>query len=257
MNADRIRQSIVAFAVLLTLAMNGLANALPLNGQLTGEISNRFKVYFTPAGYVFSIWGLIYLGLIGLGIYQALPSQRTNPRLRQTGYLFAGSCLANIAWLFLWHYEQFPLTLVAMFCVLGSLIAVYLLLGIGQERVSRGESWLIRLPVRIYLGWITVATIANVTILLDWWQWNGWGISPEHWTEIILVVVGIIAGLMSITRRDATYLLVLVWALVGIAVKQDIPAQVTISAWITAAWVMLMGTLAAWRDFRKPLSSFK
>ena len=111
---DITRQILVVLSVIITIVMNFLANALPLNGLNTGEISDRFKVYFVPAGYVFSIWGLIYIGLIAYAIFQALPSQRENPRLRKTGYLAAASGLANIAWLFLWHYEQFPLTQVAM-----------------------------------------------------------------------------------------------------------------------------------------------
>ncbi len=118
MRKDIIRQWVNLLAFGATFALNGLANALPLNGQSTGEISDRFQVYFVPAGYVFSIWGLIYLGLGAFAVYQALPAQREAPRLRRIGYLFALSCLANIAWLFLWHYEQFPLTLVAMLSLL-------------------------------------------------------------------------------------------------------------------------------------------
>ena len=106
MNKDVVRQWLNVLAVLATLVVNGLANALPLNGQNTGAISDRFHVYFVPAGYVFAIWGIIYLGLIGFAIYQVLPAQRENPRLRRSGYSFALSCAANIIWLFLWHYNQ-------------------------------------------------------------------------------------------------------------------------------------------------------
>jgi hypothetical protein len=137
MNRDIIRQVVVGLAVIATIAVNGLANALPLNDQTTGEISDRFQVYFVPASYVFSIWGVIYLGLILYGIYQALPSQRENPRLRRIGYPFALSCLANIAWLFLWHYEYFVLTVLAMVAILLSLIVVYLRLGVGRPRFRR------------------------------------------------------------------------------------------------------------------------
>ena len=126
MNRDVVRQAVVVIATIATMVVNGLANALPLNGQTTGEISARFRVYFVPAGYVFSIWGLIYVGLILYTIYQALPAQREEPRLRSTGYLFALSCLANVAWLILWHYEYFLLTLVAMGALLLLLIAIYL-----------------------------------------------------------------------------------------------------------------------------------
>ena len=116
---DILRQISVIVTILATIVVNGLANALPINGLNTGQISDRFQVYFVPAGYVFSIWGLIYLGLIAFAIFQALPSQRENPRLRETGWWIALGGLANIAWIFLWHYEQFPLTLIAMLVLLG------------------------------------------------------------------------------------------------------------------------------------------
>lgn len=94
--------------VIVALTVNGLANALPLNGKLTGQISDSFAVYFVPAGYVFAIWGIIYIGLLAFGIYQALPSQRTNPRLRSLGYWFALSCLANSVWIFFWQLSTLP-----------------------------------------------------------------------------------------------------------------------------------------------------
>lgn len=114
MNRDILRQVLVIIAAFATIIFNIAANALPLNGLNTGELSDRFQIFFVPAGYVFSIWGLIYLGLIAYAIYQLLPAQRENPRLRSIGYLFILSCLANIAWLFLWHYEVFEFTLIAM-----------------------------------------------------------------------------------------------------------------------------------------------
>lgn len=240
MKKDTLRQSANLLAVIATIVINGLANALPLNGQTTGEISDRFQVYFVPAGYVFSIWGLIYLALVAFAIYQALPSQRDNPRLRSIGYLFAVSCLANIAWLFLWHYEVFPLTLVAMVALLLLLIAIYLRLDIGHARVPATEKWLVHVPFSIYLGWITVATIANVTSLLDYLKWSGWGISPEAWTVIMLVAGVGIASAVSLTRGDVAYMLVIVWAFAGIAIKHAGTPVVATAAWVTMVLVVLM-----------------
>jgi hypothetical protein len=240
MKKDTLRQSVDLLAVIATIAINGLANALPLNGQTTGEISDRFKVYFVPAGYVFSIWGLIYVALIAFAVYQALPAQRDNPRLYRIGYLFALSCVANIAWLFLWHYEVFPLTLVAMLALLLLLIAIYLRLDIGRARVPTAEKWLVHVPFSIYLGWITVATIANVTSLLDYLKWSGWGISPEAWTVIMLVAAVGIASAVSLTRGDVAYMLVIVWALAGIAVKHTGTPVVATAAWVTTALAALM-----------------
>jgi hypothetical protein len=236
---DWIRQISVILTILATIVINVLANALPINGLNTGEISDRFQVYFVPAGYVFSIWGLIYAGLIAFGVFQALPSQRENPRLRATGWWISLGGLANSAWIFLWHYEQFPLTLIAMLVLLATLIVTYLRLGIGRTAVSPAETWAVRVPFSIYLGWITVATVANVTSLLDYLKWDGFGIAPEIWMAIMLAAVLMIAALMNFTRRDVAYTAVILWALVGIAVKHAAVPAVAIPTWLTFGMVAL------------------
>jgi hypothetical protein len=245
---DIVRQVVNVVAVIGTLIVNGLANALPLNGLTTGEISDRFEVYFVPAGYVFSIWGLIYLALIGFAIYQALPAQRENPRLQSVGYLFAFSCAANVAWLFLWHYEQFLWSVMAMVALLLSLILIYLRLGIGRIEVSTAERWLVQVPFSVYLGWVTVATIANVTSVLDYVSWGGWGIAPQMWAVIMLVVGAGIATAVGLTRGDVAYMLVIVWAFVGIAVKHAATPTVAIAAWVMTGLVALaIGASVLWR----------
>ena len=250
MKKQTVRVWINVVAVIATIAINGLANALPLNGLTTGEISDRFDVYFVPAGYVFSIWGVIYLGLIAFAIYQALPSQRDNPRLMRVGILFALSCVANVVWLFLWHYERFPLTLVAMLALLGFLIGVYLRLGIGREEVLGAERWMVRAPFSIYLGWVSVATIANVTSLLDYLGWNGWGISEAVWAVVMLVIGAVLTTVVSLSRRDVAYALVIVWAFAGIAVKHVGTPLVAISAVVAAVWAGGVGAIAAVRRLR-------
>ena len=236
---DRLRQIAVIVTVLITLVVNVLANALPLNGLNTGQISDRFKVYFVPAGYVFSIWGLIYLGLIAFAVFQALPSQQENPRLRATGWWISLGGLANSAWIFLWHYEQFPLTLIAMLVLLGTLIITYLRLDIGRTTVPAAETWAARLPFSIYLGWITVATVANVTDVLDYLKWDGVGIAPEVWMGIVLTAVLVITALMNFTRHDVAYAVVILWALAGISVKFAAVPAVAIPTWITFGLVAL------------------
>ncbi|MFC2037159.1 tryptophan-rich sensory protein [Chloroflexota bacterium] len=238
---DIVRQVVVLLSTIGVIVVNGLASSLPLNGQGTGEISDRFDVYFVPAGYVFAIWGLIYVALIGYSIYQALPSQRDNPRLRRIGWLYVLSCLANVAWLFLWHYEVFELTIVAMVALLLLLIAIYVNLGTGRSHASAAESWLVRVPFSLYLGWITVATIANATSLLDYLNWSGWGINPEMWAVIMLIAAAVIASLVSFTRGDVAYVLVIVWAFVGIAIKHSDTALIAILAAFLAGFVL--GTL--------------
>src|SRR5215216_2951694 len=130
MSKEITRQTINLLSMVLALTVNILASALPLNGQNTGEISDRFKVFFVPAGYVFSIWGIIYIGWIAFTIFQLRPSQKDNPRLRRLGYLFALSNIANAAWLFCWHYNKFGLSVLVMLALLALLIASYLTLDV-------------------------------------------------------------------------------------------------------------------------------
>ena len=253
MKNNRLNQILVILGVVVTLTINTLADVLPINGLGTGTISDQFKVYFVPAGYVFSIWGVIYLGLIAYAIFQALPSQRDNPRLNGIVGWFLLSSAANSAWIFLWHYLLFGWTLVAMLVLLVSLIAIYMKLGIGRSPVSSGEKWSVRLPFSIYLGWITVATIANVTDVLKWVNWSGWGIAPQTWAVILLAVAVIVAAFMTFTRRDGAYLLVLVWAFAGIAAKFPSEPLVSISAWVACSLCVLLFGYALWSKKGHPL----
>lgn len=239
MSKDTWRQIANILSVVLALTVNILASTLPLNGQNTGEISDRFQVFFVPAGYVFAIWGVIYIGWIAFAVYQALPGQKESPRLRKLGYLFALSGLFNAAWLFCWHYNQFALSVLVMLGLLGLLIASYLRLDVGRTPVSTAEKWCVDVPFSIYLGWITVATVANVTDLLYYVNWNGFGIAPEIWAVIMILVASLVGLLMALTRRDAAYLFVLVWSFAGIAVKQAAVPMVANAAW--AAAVVALG----------------
>ena len=240
MNKDLTRQIVNVLAVIIMITINILANALPINGQNTGEISDLFPVFFVPAGYVFSIWGLIYIGLLGFAVYLALPAQRENPRLRKIGYWFALSCLANSVWIFLWHYNLFPLSLLVMLVLLAALLVIYLRLDIGRTRVSTVERWCVNIPFSVYLGWITVATVANATDVLYDLGWNGFGIAPETWAVIMLIIAAGLGVAMAVTRRDVAYLLVLVWAFAGIGVKQAAVPLVATTAWIVTALMIFM-----------------
>ena len=255
MTRDITRQLLVFIAAFATIIVNIIANVLPLNGLNTGEISDRFQIFFVPAGYVFSIWGVIYIGLIAYAIYQVLPAQRENSRLQSIGYIFILSCLANITWLFLWHYEVFNFTLLAMLVLLLSLIAIYLRLDIGRSEVSRVEKWAVHVPFSIYLGWITVATIANTTQLLYYLGWSGWGISAETWTVIMLAAGVIISALMSITRADVAYSLVLVWAYIGIAMKHGETPIVSTSAVVAAGLILVILIFVSIRNYRNQPST--
>jgi hypothetical protein len=240
MNRNVVRQTVNIVAAVVTIIFNILANALPLNGLNTGDISDRFEVYFVPAGYVFSIWGLIYIGWIAFAVFQALPSQRENPRLVRLGYWFAVSCLANIGWLISWHYEYFaagPFILAALAILL---IVSYLRLEIGRSRVSTAERWCVQIPFSVYLGWATVATIANVTSTLYFLGWGGWGLAPEAWAAIMLGVATVVGVLVFLTRRDFAFVLVLIWAFAGIALKHSTVPLVMGAAWLMTAVLAVM-----------------
>jgi benzodiazapine receptor len=251
MSKDTIRQFANLITVILALTENVLATTLPLNGQNTGEISDRFQVYFVPAGYVFSIWGLIYIGWIAFTIFQFQPSQKENPRLRRLGYLFALSNLANAAWLFCWHYNQFGLSVFVMLILLGLLIASYVVLDVNRTRVTRLEYWSVDVLFSVYLGWITVATVANISDWLYFIGWDGFGIAAQTWAVIMLAVASLLGLAMAWKRRDVGYLAVLVWAFIGIAVKQTSAPMVVVSAWMAA--VLMLGLAIFSLTRRRPV----
>ena len=233
-----------------TLTVNALANILPLNGQNTGEISDRYPVLFTPAGYVFSIWGLIYLLLGIYSVYQLLPGQRNAGFVKRIGWWFVASSVFNITWLFMWHYNRIALSEVAMLGLLVSLLAIYLRLGVGRRVADSRERWLVHLPFSIYLGWVSVATIANTAILLYDLDWNGFGIAPEIWTAVVLVVGGLLGVWMTLIRREIAYPLVIIWAFVGVVVRRMDTPIVAVTAGLTALVVFLVLVIGLLR--RKP-----
>jgi len=238
MNKLSVRQILVIVSALLTIVMNILANALPLNGQNTGEISDRFKVLFVPAGYVFSIWGIIYIGFIAFAVFQALPKSAGNTRLENIARLFIGSCIANIAWLFFWHYNLFALTLIAMLSLLVLLIMIVLRLYPGRKAATSIEKWAVDYPFSLYLGWITVATIANVTDVLYYYNWNGFGVDPITWTLIMLVAAASIVFAVYARHKDLAFPIPIIWAIAGIAVKFKDNIQLSGSAWAIAGLIV-------------------
>jgi hypothetical protein len=232
-------QIVSILATLLTITVNVLANALPLNGQGTGEISDQFSIYFVPAGYVFSIWGIIYLGLIAFAIYQALPAQRENALIRKISPAYWIGNLANTVWIFLWHYEFFPLTLIAMVALLVSLLFIYRQLSGTSPGLGRNQRWFIKTPFSIYLGWISVATIANVSQVLFYIGWGAWGISAAAWATLFIATAAVLGVLMLWRENDVPYVLVLVWALIGIAFSQAGTVLVANTSWLAVGTLTL------------------
>ncbi|MFP3950552.1 MAG: TspO/MBR family protein [Candidatus Bathyarchaeia archaeon] len=230
------------------IVVNSLANALPLNGKTTGELSDLYPNLFTPAAYVFGIWGIIYLLLGAFSIYQALPRNRDKEFIKRIGWLFIASCVFNIAWIFLWHYEYILLSLIDMFALLSTLILIYLRLDVGLTDAPRRQELLVNLPFSVYLGWITVAPIANVAAYLVDLGWPSYGNVAIIWT-VSLITVAVLLTLVNIwTRRDIPYSLVLIWALGGIIVKQLETGIVPYAAGVGIAAILLGLIVKRWKQ---------
>ena len=208
------RGSVLA-ALVLVLTVNWLANALPLGGLQTGQVSALYESYFTPAGFTFAIWAVIYTGLLCYAIYQSLPGRSDESQLRPIGRLFVVNSLLNSAWLFAWHYQLLGLSLLLMVCVLATLVMVYRRLGDwGQTSL-----W-VRIPFTLYLAWICVATLANASALQTALQFNDLVLSHVHWTQFKIALAGAVGATVCVLRRDMAFILVIAWAAFGIASKQ-------------------------------------
>lgn len=208
-------------ALAATLFANYLANALPVAGRMTGQVSDLYPTLFTPAGFTFAIWGVIYLLLIGFAVFQARFWGKPMPGfLEKIGWLFALSCLANGGWLLTFHHLQIGLSMLLMLVLLGCLAGIYLRLDAKKSNVSTPERWLVRLPFSVYLGWVTVATIANTAILLTHWGWVGQPGGPQFWTVLTLAAAVGVALLALWRRGDAAFAMVIAWALFGIFSKR-------------------------------------
>lgn len=227
-------------AVIGTLIVNYLSNALPINGKTAGQLSDEIPNLFVPAGLTFAIWGVIYILIIMFAAYQARDLFKKEkiemPFIKKTSYYFFLAGIANMSWIFAWHYQQVMISVLIMLVLFASLLKIYLNLGIGKEIVSRKERIFIQVPISVYLGWITVATIANLTAFLVTINWDGLGLSDVLWAMIVIIVALIITLLMIITRKDVAYSLVIVWALLGIYIKRtDISYGIQNDIALTAA----------------------
>jgi hypothetical protein len=244
--ADRIRQAVVVITTLATIAVNGAANAIPLNGQGTGAISDRFDVFVIPAGYVFSIWGVIYVGLLAFAVVQALPGRAADPRLRSVGWAAVVANLLNAAWIFAWHWELFTLSLAIMVGLLATLVLICERLAVGRAATRGADTWAVNVPWTVYLGWITVATITNVAAALAAAGFTGAGIEPTTWAVGVLLAGVAIGGWWLTTRSAVAYGLVLIWAYAGIAVKEQATEAVAGTALLGAAafGALTLGILA-------------
>ncbi|MFJ7668331.1 tryptophan-rich sensory protein [Lysinibacillus sp. NPDC097195] len=201
---------------LVMIIINVLASTIGINGKTTGEISNELQVLFTPAGYVFSIWLVIYV-LLGIWLFLQLFSKKVT-RDSAIISLVTSTCLYNIAWLLCWHYEFFALSIVMMVGLLVSLIFIYSSYPKEDNRFGG------RLPFSIYLSWISVALMANISFVLTYYQWDGFGISAVWWANLLLFVATCLALYIRYVEVDIFFPMVIIWAFIGIAVENGVDA---------------------------------
>lgn len=234
--------NVVAF--LAVVVVNTLAGSTTLlNNRNTADVSALYPSLITPAGFTFAIWGIIYALLFVFAVFQFLPGHRQDAFHIQVGYLFSLSSVFNIMWLFLWQYDYIVESVVLMFALLASLIAIYLRLRIGKSKVPLGEKLAVHLPFSVYLGWITIASIANAASALVSVNWDGFGISEATWAVFVLAIALIITLAVLATRRDVAYGLVIIWALLGIAANQGEHLNVATTAEI-ASIITLIAVIA-------------
>jgi benzodiazapine receptor len=236
-------------AVVAALIVNTLANALPLSGVTTGQVSDSYPNLFTPPGYVFSVWGVIYALAVVFMINQARPSQRGEPYLTQIGFLYLIGALANMSWLFIFHHsygvpQLFVVSLVPMVVLLLCLLSIYERVGIGKREAPRNEKLAVHLSISVYLAWISLATIANIASVLNVLIPG----IPEPvqalWTTLVIVVALVISSLMVLTRRDIAFGLVFIWASVGIALNRIAIPLIFATSIVAAVAVAILIVLA-------------
>lgn len=211
------------------VVVNYLANALPINNLNTGQLSDKYPNLFVPAGFTFSIWGVIYLLLavfVFFSLKQAITGREVFPAFKAIGLLFFLTCLVNSGWIFAWHYEQLLLSLLVMLTLLVLLIIIYQRLSRRPYEEKQHDRFPGRLPFSIYLAWISVATVANTTAVLVGFKWDRFGLSEQFWTVSILGTLTVLTLILILKKRDLLFGLTVVWALTGIIYKRILDTSV-------------------------------
>ena len=250
--STRITYSFLNFiGFVAVVVVNTLAVILPINNRSTQELSDKYPNLFVPAGITFSIWGIIYILLLLFIVYQFVVAFKRSSGERgifeKIGIVFFISCIFNVAWIFAWHYEIIWLSLIIMALLLISLICIYVSLGTGRSGIRNSEKILVNIPFSVYLGWITIATIANATAFLVKINWDKFGMSDQLWT-VIVIAVGVLITLITVfSRNDIFYCFVVIWALVGILLKRmadnSMPDQLVIIVSIAGITIIGLGII--------------
>lgn len=237
---ERVKQFLVIIATFGVVLINYLAGIGQINNITPGEISDKYPTIITPAGYAFSIWSLIYLGLIAFSIYQALPSQTDNPRFLRIRTLYIANCAANCGWIYLWHYDYIVVSILVMLFILLTLVLINLNLR-GIE--SAAETWTTKVPFNIYFGWITVATILNASIVLVYFDVQTSASISVILAYLLIATAVVLAIIIRRTFDFPSYALTVAWALIAIAVKQYAETAIMIAAVAGAIISILMAFL--------------
>ena len=240
-----VYQTANVVAVVGALVVNMLVNALPLNNVTTVKVSDYYPNLFTPPGYVFSIWGVIYALAIVFMIYQARPSQRSEAYLNQIGFLYLVGAVANMCWLFIFHYSYgvptlFVVSLVPMTLLLLTLLLIHQRRGSGKSEVPRNQKLAVHLSISLYLGWISLAIIANLASALNVLVPGIPEPTQALWTALVILVALVITVLMILTRRDFAFGLVVIWASIGIAINRTAIPIIFATSVVTAGIVVIL-----------------
>lgn len=211
--------NVAVFALMVLL--NVLSNALPINDQTMPEISAKYPSLFTPAGFTFSIWGVIYLFLFGFVVYQALPAQRDSEPIARISPYFKVNCIANGLWIVVWHYDLLFFSLILMLVILVTLILIYRSLIDQLDSSTTLQHITLHLPFSLYTAWISVATIANASVLQTHYGWDGIFLSAVQWTFVKLAIAGSVAAFAVLRLRDPVFAIVIAWATYGISAMQS------------------------------------
>lgn len=243
MNKDAVRQIGVIVSTFAVISGYLISFIIPGNGGAIGALGEKYIIYFVPTSFTFSIWIIIFLGLTFYSIYQALPAQKENQFLRNIGWWYIGGILSLMSWRYFWQYQHFLFSMLTMSGLLVSLIIIYKKLNIGMAKESRGMRFFVYVPFSIFLGWVTISTIANISQYLMMNGWNGFGIEPKIWAVVLMVVVIVIAEFTAFNRQDLVYLAVIDWAFIGIAVKHKGISPVFEAACVAAGIVIIMAVI--------------
>ncbi|TDE12123.1 tryptophan-rich sensory protein [Dyadobacter psychrotolerans] len=241
-----------SLALIITIIMNYLSNTGIFNNSTMASVSARYQNFFTPAGYAFSIWGLIYIGLAAFVVHQnkgLFGSSETPLVVTKIGWMFVLSCVANCLWILAWLYDYTGLSVIVMSVLLTSLLVIVYRTRMEMDLVTFKQVALEWWPFAFYLGWIMVAIIANVAAYLTKIGWSGFGISPVSWT-IIMICVAVVIYIVLVWKRNLRESAsVGAWGLIAVGVANwDANQAIAYSAIIAAAVLLIAGGIHGYKN---------